>query len=575
MLNFPAWKVAIISITLLWGALLALPNLFSDGFLGIQPRDTGATDPQAIAAYEQQLAEADASWWPGFLPSNKLNLGLDLQGGVYLLMEIDPAEVVANQFESFKGDVRDAWRQTNNQEIILRDSEPVISDSRMIYQLRDPQEDAQQRFDWTAEEQMDDAIRRLRRVNPNIGTTQTKTFNISEGANNTVIIEVTDASRSELTRKARNDMMTTIRNRIDPNGVAEIQITPQGDDRIILEAPGESDPKRIKDLLSRDGRLTFNMADVSGSAVRIAQETGRARPGWQLIPSRDSGPLLINNIPEIEGKDIASANRCPDPDDNTPSVCFRLNSSAAKKFYNLTASRRGELFAIVLDGESMSAPRINDPIPGGNVIITGDFTIEEAEDLSAIIAAGELAAKPQFIEERTVGPGLGQESIAAGSRASMIGIILVGVFMMLAYGLIGGFAVGSLVANIILIVGALSGFGATLTLPGIAGIILTIGMAVDANVIVFERIREEQRTGRSPATAIQAGYERAFSAILDANVTTFIAASILYLVGAGPVKGFAVTLAIGILTSVFTAFVVTRWFTVMYLRTMRPKRLAM
>lgn len=575
MLNFPAWKVAIISIALLWGALLALPNLFSDGFLGIEPRDTGATDPQAIAAYEQQLAEADASWWPGFLPKNKLNLGLDLQGGVYLLMEIDPAEVVGNQFESFKGDVRDAWRQTNNQEIILRDSEPVISDSRMIYQLRDPQEDAQQRFDWTAEEQMDDALKRLRRVNPNIGTTQTKTFNISEGANNTVIIEVTDASRSELTRKARNDMMTTIRNRIDPNGVAEIQITPQGDDRIILEAPGESDPKRIKDLLSRDGRLTFNMADTSGSAVRIAQETGRARPGWQLIPSREGFPLLINNIPEIEGKDIASANRCPDPDDNTPSVCFRLNSSAAKKFYNLTASRRGELFAIVLDGESMSAPRINDPIPGGNVIITGNFTIEEADDLSAIIAAGELAAKPQFIEERTVGPGLGQESIAAGSRASMIGIILVGIFMMLAYGLIGGFAVGSLIANIILIVGALSGFGATLTLPGIAGIILTIGMAVDANVIVFERIREEQRAGRSPATAIQAGYERAFSAILDANVTTFIAASILYLVGAGPVKGFAVTLAIGILTSVFTAFVVTRWFTVMYLRTMRPKRLAM
>ena len=571
MLNFPAWKVAIISIVLLWGALLALPNLFSDGFLGIEPRDTGATDPQAVAAYEQQMAEAEASWWPGFLPKNKLNLGLDLQGGVYLLMEIDPSEVVANQFESFKGDVRDAWRQTNNQETILRDSEPVISDSRMIYQLRDPQE----RLGISAEEQMEDALKRLRRVNPNIGTTQTKTFNISEGANNTVIIEVSDASRSELTRKARNDMMTTIRNRIDPNGVAEIQITPQGDDRIILEAPGESDPKRIKDLLSRDGRLTFNMADTSGSAVRIAQETGRARPGWQLIPSRDGLPLLINNIPEIEGKDIASANRCPDPDDNTPSVCFRLNSSAAKKFYNLTASRRGELFAIVLDGESMSAPRINDPIPGGNVIITGNFTIEEAEDLSAIIAAGELAAKPQFIEERTVGPGLGKESIAAGSRASMIGIILVGVFMMLAYGLIGGFAVGSLVSNIILIVGALSGFGATLTLPGIAGIILTIGMAVDANVIVFERIREEQRSGRSPATAIQAGYERAFSAILDANVTTFIAASILYLVGAGPVKGFAVTLAIGILTSVFTAFVVTRWFTVMYLRTMRPKRLAM
>jgi protein-export membrane protein SecD len=222
----------------------------------------------------------------------------------------------------------------------------------------------------------------------------------------------------------------------------------------------------------------------------------------------------------------------------------------------------------------MSAPRINEPIPGGNVQITGQFTMEEADDLAAIIEAGELPAKLIFLEERTVGPGLGQESIEAGSRASIIGLLLVGVFMIAAYGMIGIFAVGSLISNIILIVGALSGLGATLTLPGIAGIILTIGMAVDANVIVFERIREEQRGGRSPATAIQAGYERALSAILDANITTFIAASILYLVGSGPVKGFAVTLAIGIVTSVFTAFVVTRWFTVIYLRSARPKRLA-
>ena len=229
----------------------------------------------------------------------------------------------------------------------------------------------------------------------------------------------------------------------------------------------------------------------------------------------------------------------------------------------------------MLDDVVMSAPRINDPIPGGNVQITGSFSLDEADELAAIISAGALPAKLTFLEERTIGPQLGAESIESGARASILGIILVGIFMMLAYGLIGGFAVGSLAANIVLIVGALSGLGATLTLPGIAGIILTIGMAVDANVIVFERVREEQAAGRSPATALQAGYERAFSAILDANVTTFIAATILFLVGAGPVKGFAVTLAIGIITSVFTAFVVTRWFTVIYLRTARPKRLAM
>ncbi|MEL6692588.1 MAG: protein translocase subunit SecD [Pseudomonadota bacterium] len=295
--------------------------------------------------------------------------------------------------------------------------------------------------------------------------------------------------------------------------------------------------------------------------------------GW-LIDSMEAGQILINRIPELTGADIATANRCFD-EANFPAVCFRLNSTAATKFYNLTRNNVGRNFAIVLDSVSMSSPTIRTPIPGGNVIIEGRFTIEEAEDLAAIIEAGELPAKLNFLDERTVGPTLGAESIAAGSRASLIGLALVGVFMVLAYGLIGGFAVGSLLSNIVLIIGALSGFGATLTLPGIAGIILTIGMAVDANVIVFERIREEQSNGRSPATAIQAGYERALSAILDANITTFIAASILYLVGSGPVKGFAVTLAIGILTSVFTAFVVTRWFTVLYLRTMRPKRLAM
>ncbi len=563
MLNFPAWKVAIIAVTLLWGGLLALPNAFTDGFLGIEPRDTGATDPQAIAAFEQQMAEADASWWPGFLPNSKLNLGLDLQGGVYLLMEIDPDEVAVNRLEQFKGDVRTAWAQRGDRETILRSRDVTIVGTRMTYQLNN------------AEEQMQDAIRRLERVNPTVGTTQIDLFDIEEGANNTVVISVPQSAKDALAKDAQGKMMTIIRRRVDPDGVAEISLAPQGDNRIILEAPGEADPKRIKDLLSRAGRLTFNMADSSESAIRLAQSAGRGRPGWSLVDSREGFPILINNIPEIVGSDISSANRCPDPDDNSPSVCFRLNGAATTKFYNLTRSNRGSLFSITLDNVSQSAPRINDPIPGGSVIITGNFTIEEADDLAAIIEAGELPARLQFLEERTVGPGLGQESIEAGSRASLIGLALVGVFMILAYGLIGGFAVGSLMANIILILGALSGFGATLTLPGIAGIILTIGMAVDANVIVFERIREEQSSGRSPATAIQAGYEKAFSAILDANITTFIAASILYMLGSGPVKGFAVTLAIGILTSVFTAFVVTRWFTVSYLRTMRPKRLAM
>lgn len=561
MLNFPIWKVGLIVVVLLWGTILAVPNLFSDGFLGIEPKEVSdPTNPEAVAAYEQQLQEAEDSWW--FLPAGKLNLGLDLQGGVYLLMEINPDEIAMNRLEQFQGDVRTAWAQRGNRDVILRDANVSLVDGRLTYRLNEP------------DRQMDDALSRLRRVNPTIGQTQIDLFQINEGGNGTVIISSPPGALTALAKDAQSKMMEIIRRRIDPDGVAEISITPQGDNRIILEAPGEADPKRIKDILGQAGRLTFNMANLDPSAIRAAVASGRPSPRELLVDSMEAGQILINRIPELTGADIATANRCFD-EANFPAVCFRLNSSAATKFYNLTRNNVGRNFAIVLDGVSMSSPSIRSPIPGGSVIIEGRFSIEEAEDLAAIIEAGELPARLNFLDERTVGPTLGAESIAAGSRASLIGLALVGVFMVLAYGLIGGFAVGSLLSNIVLIIGALSGFGATLTLPGIAGIILTIGMAVDANVIVFERIREEQANGRSPATAIQAGYERALSAILDANITTFIAASILYLVGSGPVKGFAVTLAIGILTSVFTAFVVTRWFTVLYLRTMRPKRLAM
>lgn len=561
MLNFPLWKVGIIVVVLLWGTVLALPNLFSDGFLGIAPKEVSdPTNTAAVAAYEQQLQEADASWW--FLPNGKLNLGLDLQGGVYLLMEIEPEEIATNRLEQFQGDVRSAWAQRGNRDVILRDTNVTLIDGRLTYRLLEP------------ERQMSEAISRLRRVNPTIGQTQTELFQIQEGSNGRVVISSPPSALTAMAKDAQSKMMEIIRRRIDPDGVAEISITPQGDNRIILEAPGEADPKRIKDRLSQAGRLTFNMANLDNSAIEAAINSGRTLPRQRLIDSAERGKILINSIPELTGADIATANRCFD-EANFPAVCFRLNSSAATKFYNLTRNNVGQSFAIVLDDVSMSSPTIRVPIPGGNVIIEGQFTIEEADDLAAIIEAGELPAKLNFLDERTVGPTLGAESIAAGSRASLIGLAFVGVFMVLAYGLVGGFAVGSLLSNIVLIIGALSGFGATLTLPGIAGIILTIGMAVDANVIVFERIREEQASGRSPATAIQAGYERALSAILDANITTFIAASILYMVGSGPVKGFAVTLAIGILTSVFTAFVVTRWLTVMYLRTLRPKRLAM
>ncbi|MEM5517536.1 protein translocase subunit SecD [Henriciella sp. AS95] len=557
MLNFPAWKVALICLVLLWGGLLALPNAFSDGFLGIQPRDTGATDPQSILEYDQQKAAAEQSWWPGFLPTSKVNLGLDLQGGVYLLTEIDPEEVAANRLESLQADIRDVL---NDPQLITRDV-PEQDGSTLPIRLRNP-------------DQMDDALRRLRRINPTIGATGgEKIMSIEQRGEAMIMISVSDAAMQALAADAQDKMIEIIRRRLDPDGVSEVSITPQGDTRIVIEAPGEADPRRIKDILGRAGRMTFNMADSSPSSIAAA-ETGRPRPGFELVQDENGISYLINRTPVVTGSDIATANQGYDPDDNSPAVDFRLTGSGAERFGRTTANNRGELFAIVLDGKVMSAPRINEPIWGGNVQITGSFSMQEAQDLAAIIEAGELPGKLGFIEERTVGPGLGADSIRAGTRASIIGLVLVAVFMIIAYGLIGGFAVGSLIANIVLILGALSGLGATLTLPGIAGIILTIGMAVDANVIVFERIREEQRSGRSPNTAVIAGYERALSTILDANITTFIAAAILYMLGSGPVKGFAVTLAIGIVTSVFTAFVVTRWFTAVWLRLAKPRKLS-
>ena len=557
MLNFPAWKVALICLVLLWGGLLALPNAFSNGFLGIKPKDTGASDPQSVAEYQAQLNEAEHSWWPSFLPTKKINLGLDLQGGVYLLTEIDPDEVAANRLDTLQTDIVQAL---NRSPLIERDV-PERQGSTLPIRLRNP-------------DQMEDALRRLRRINPAIGATNSdKVMSIARTNDQLITITIADSARQALAADAQSKMIEIIRRRLDPDGVSEIAITPQGDTRIVIEAPGEADPRRIKDILSRAGRMTFNMADVSPSTISAAQ-TSRPRPGWELLEDLEGRPILVNRTPVVTGSDIATANQGFDPDDNSPAVDFRLSGSGAERFGRTTANNRGEIFAIVLDGVVMSSPRINEPIWGGNVQITGNFTMTEAQDLAAIIEAGELPARLNFIEERTVGPGLGADSIRAGTRASLIGLLLVAVFMILAYGLVGAFAVGSLMANIILILGALSGLGATLTLPGIAGIVLTIGMAVDANVIVFERIREEQRAGRSPNTAVIAGYERALSTILDANITTFIAAAILYMLGSGPVKGFAVTLAIGIITSVFTAFVVTRWFTAVWLRTFKPRRLS-
>lgn len=558
MLNFSASKVLSILAVLLIGFFFALPNALPNSFMGVEPKIVTNGDPVALGRYREDLAAARESWWPGFLPNKKVNLGLDLQGGVYFLMELDPEEVISNQMINARADVTSAF--INKQPQIFSDRSTPVN-GRLIIKLKDPS-------------QTDLARDRIREINPTLDTSisNARTFEVSDDGNGTITMEMTQAARENAIQRAQARAITIISRRIDPNGVSEITVVPQGENRVILEAPGESDPQRLKDILSRAGRMTFNLVSDDSNALRVAVE-GRVKPGFILLYDDNGFPYLVDQNPSITGDKIASAAQGNDADSNRPVVNFRLNSAGAKQFGEVTSRNVNRQFAIVLDDKIMSAPNINEPIWGGNVQISGSFTIQEATDLAAIIEAGELPAKIQFISERTVTATLGEDSIRAGTMASIIGLLLVAAFMVLAYSRLGVYAVFSLAINIMLILGALSAIGATLTLPGIAGIILTIGMAVDANVLVFERIREETRAGRGAMSAVQAGYEKALSTILDANITTFIAAAILYLLGSGPVKGFAVTLAYGIITSVFTAFVVTRLFTALWLNRAKPKKL--
>ena len=561
MLHFSKWKVLGIALVLIWGALLAFPNTVSDGFLGVKPDAPSSQSVEAQDAFRAQTAAAERSWWPDFLPKKKVNLGLDLQGGVYLLIELDPDEVVANRMEISRRDVTEA--------LAARNGRPLIASTREV------NESGQLEVKLKSPEEASEALRRLRDMNtPVEGTISgARTFDIQDRGNGFFVLEMTEAARDALVSDAQRKTIEIVRRRVDPDGVKEISIQPQGDNRIVLEAPGEDDPQALKGILSQAGRMTFNLVDSSQTALQAALN-GRVRPGYKLVRDVQGSPYLINLSPIVTGSDIATANPGFDSRDNSRTVDFRLSGSGAKRFGDATAKNIEQVFAIVLDDLVMSAPVIREPIYGGNVQISGGgFSEERARELAAIIEAGELPAKLEFIQERTVTALLGEDSIRAGAAASVIGLILVAIFMVLAYSRLGIFAVFSLFINIVLILGALSGIGATLTLPGIAGIILTIGMAVDANVLVFERIREETRAGRGAMTAVQAGYEKALGTILDANITTFIAAAILYVLGSGPVSGFAVTLAIGIVTSVFTAFVVTRWFTSIWLHWSKPKKL--
>jgi preprotein translocase subunit SecD len=534
MLQFPPWKLALIFIVVLWGFVMAAPNLI------------------------------DMRGAPSWMPKKAVSLGLDLQGGVYLMMEVKPEEVINGRLQVFARDTRGALDSKGGKPLIGHLAKPT----GRVLDITLTKAGADGTFP------VREAMERLKKLNGPIGGVAggAPLFEITSSGAKNIRVTIPAAAEEALMKDAIGKAETIIRRRVDPDGFAEIELTREGTSRIVLEAPGEPDPERLKNLLNRDGRMTFNLVESSPSELATAL-AGVVKPGYSVLDSLDGEKLLVQDTPEIVGSDIATASVGRD-EANNPSVEFRLNGSGARKFFDTTRTHLRERFAIVLDGTVMSAPVIQSAIPGGQVQITGSFSPEEAKDLSAIIAAGEMPAKLQFLDQRVVSATLGKDSVRDGARAGIIGLSLVAIFMILAYSSMGVFAVMSLVVNIAIIFGALSNFGAVLTLPGIAGIILTIGIAVDANVLVFERIREEQRAGRSALTAVQAGYERALLTIIDTHVTTLLAAFCLFFVGSGPVKGFAATLIIGISSSIFTAFVVTRLLTVIWMKIAKPKSLA-
>ncbi|MEM8853922.1 MAG: protein translocase subunit SecD, partial [Pseudomonadota bacterium] len=426
--------------------------------------------------------------------------------------------------------------------------------------------------------QIDEARQRLDLLrNPLVqglfGSQAVDEFAISEGSNGVLRFDFTSDGLSTRIRSIVDQSIEVVRRRIDELGTTEPNIQREGEDRILVEAPG-GNPEQLKGLVGTTAQLTFHLVDTSMSGEQ-AMQTRPPAGTMVLMTSEDDEieplrPYVLEESPLLTGEDLVDAQPAFEQQTNEPVVTFRLTTSGARRFGEVTSQFVGRPFAIVLDQEIISAPVIREPITGGSGQISGSFSVQSANDLSILLRAGALPAGLTLVEERTVGPGLGADSIAAGEMAALVAAVLVAISMILVYGLFGVFANLALITNIILILGLLSLLGATLTLPGIAGIVLTMGMAVDANVLIYERIREEGRNGRTPILAIDTGFSRAFGTILDANITTLIAAVILFQLGSGPIRGFAVTLAIGILTTVFTAFLFTRLMVALWVRRRRP-----
>jgi preprotein translocase subunit SecD len=528
MLYFTRWKALAIILTALVVCLCAVPNFF--------PESTVKT-------------------WPKWAQRH-LVLGLDLQGGSHILLEVDANSVKKDKLEQVRDDVRRALREAR----IPYTGLAVRNDSVEVRITKDTD--------------LQNALAKLRELSQPLGgllgSSGQRSLEIADAGGGLIRLSVPQAAITERIRQAVEQSIQIVERRVNELGTVEPLIQRQGVDRILVQVPGLQDPTRLKELLGKTAKLDFRMVDLTVPADQAQQ--GRVPPDSEVLMSSTAPkiPYVIKKQVLVSGGDLTDAQPGFDQRSGEPIVSFRFNTSGSRKFAQATSENVGQPFAIVLDNEVISAPVIREPITAGSGQISGSFTVQAANDLAILLRAGALPAPLTIIEERTVGPGLGQDSIEKGELAAYVGSIMVIVFMLVTYRLFGVFANIAVAINVAMIFGVLSLLNATLTLPGIAGIVLTVGIAVDSNVLIYERIREELRGGRTAISAIDAGFKRALSTILDSNITTFIAAAVLFYIGTGPVRGFAVTLGIGIITTVFTAFTLTRLIVATWVRWKRP-----
>jgi preprotein translocase subunit SecD len=523
MMYFTPLKTAVILGLCLLGAILCIPNLFP----------------------------APAAW----LPWRTVHLGLDLRGGSYLLLEIDMKAVIKERLNNIVDAVRQALRPGA---IFFQTLDAQPEQNRMLLKLRDA----------TKTEAAIEAIRPL--ILPE-GPTRVPEFELASTPDGTITLTLSPVALHQRALGAVQQSIEIVRRRIDETGVVDPQITQQGDSRIVVQLPGISDPNRIKELLGQTAHMTFQLVEETANPTSGAPPP----PGVDFLPMQDNPnqKVAVRRRIDVDGGDLTDARAGTNGQTGEWVVNFTFNSVGARRFADVTRANVNHRFAIVLDGKVISAPVIREPITGGRGQISGSFTAASANDLAVLLRAGALPAPLTVVEERSVGPELGADSIRAGAISLAVGFVLVIVFMVVFYGLFGWFANVCLVVNLVLMLGVMSVLQATLTLPGMAGILLTLGMAVDANILINERIREEQRLGRPPLTALEHGFTRAYNTIFDSNATAFLAHVMLFIFGSGPVRGFAVTITVGIATSLFTAWMLTRLLVSRWYIATRPQLL--